>query len=628
MNDFLPISRDDMKKMNIDQLDFVFVTGDAYVDHPSFAHAIISRVLVSHGYTVGIISQPDWRDSGSVTILGKPRLAFLVSSGNMDSMVNHYTVARKRRGEDAYSPGGRIGLRPDRASAVYSNLIRSVYKDVPIILGGIEASLRRLSHYDYWSDKIRRSVLLDSGADIISYGMGEKSIVEIAEALEAGISVKDLCYIRGTVFRTSLRSFEDDDALWLPSYENVRDQKEKYAESFMLQYENTDPYHAKRLVEAYEDDCIAVVQNPPAYPLSTQEMDDVYELPYTRTYHPVYEKDGGVPAAVEIKFSITSNRGCFGGCSFCALNFHQGRIIQSRSAESILREARELTREPDFKGYIHDIGGATANFYHPACEKQARSGSCKNRQCLYPKPCGNLNADHSEYVDILRRVRSLPGIKKVFIRSGVRFDYMLYDDNRDFLNELCAEHISGQLRVAPEHISDNVLKLMGKPPRAVYDRFLEEFKKANDKTGKKQFVLPYLMSSHPGSTLKDAILLACYIKKMGFSPRQVQDFYPTPSTLSTVMYYTGFDPRSGGKIYVAKTEKEKKMQRALIQYADPKNYNLVREALLQAGREDLIGFDQKCLIKPENRERKIQNKDLIKQKKKRKIRNIHKKAKR
>ena len=627
MKEFLPINRNDMKKMNIDRLDFIFVTGDAYVDHPSFAHALISRVLVSRGYTVGIISQPDWKDPGSIKIMGKPRLAFLVSSGNMDSMVNHYTAAKKRRSEDAYSPGGRMGLRPDRATVVYSNLIRSVYKDVPIVLGGIEASLRRLSHYDYWSDKIKRSVLLDSGADIISYGMGEKSIVEIADGLDCGIPVRDLTYIRGTVFRTSLKEFEDNDALTLPSFESVREDKEKYAESFMAQYNNTDPFQAKRLVEIYEDDGIAVVQNPPAYPLTTQEMDDVYELPYARTYHPVYEKEGGVPAAVEIRFSITANRGCFGGSRSCALNFHQGRIIQSRSEDSIVNEAIQLTKDPDFKGYIHDIGGATANFYHPACEKQLKHGSCKNRQCLYPQPCKNLNADHSRYLNVLKRVRNLPGIKKVFIRSGVRFDYMLCDKDDSFLDELCAEHISGQLRVAPEHITDNVLRYMGKPGRAVYDRFLDKFKKSNDKTGKKQYVLPYLMSSHPGSTLQDAIQLACYIKHMGFSPRQVQDFYPTPSTLSTVMYYTGIDPRTGERVFVAKSEKEKRMQRALIHFSDPQNYSLVREALIKAGREDLIGFDQKCLIKPDKKQQKAYNKDLIKQKKKRKIRNVHGKRK-
>lgn len=593
---FLPICREDMKQRGWDQVDFVYVIGDAYVDHPSFGHAIISRLLESRGYRVGIISQPDWKDKNSVTIYGEPRLGFLVSAGNMDSMVNHYSVSKKRRQNDAYTPGGVMGKRPDYAAVVYGNLIRQTYKKTPIILGGIEASLRRLAHYDYWSNKMKRSILLDSGADIISYGMGEHSIVEIADALDAGIAVEDLTYIDGTVVKVkSLDSVYD--AITLPNFESVKEQKRKYAESFYTQYCNTDPFVGKRLVEPYSEH-LYVVQNPPAKPLTTMEMDDVYALPYMRTYHPSYEKMGGVPAIEEIKFSLTSNRGCFGGCSFCALTFHQGRIVQVRSHESLIQEAEGFTKEKDFKGYIHDVGGPTANFRQPSCQKQLEKGVCPKRQCLFPKPCSNLNADHRDYIRLLRKLRQIPKVKKVFIRSGIRFDYLLADKDPAFLRELCEYHVSGQLKVAPEHVSDAVLQKMGKPENKVYEEFVDKFFKMNDKLGKKQFLVPYLMSSHPGSTLKEAVELAEYCRDMGYMPEQVQDFYPTPSTISTCMYYTGLDPRTMEEVYVPKNPHEKAMQRALIQYRNPANYELVKEALLKAGRGDLIGFDEKCLIRP------------------------------
>lgn len=593
---FLPISLQDCKDRGIDQLDFVYVIGDAYVDHPSFGHAIISRVLESYGYTVGIISQPDWKDPESITILGEPRLAFLVSGGNMDSMVNHYYVSKKRRPADAYTPGGVMGKRPDHAVVVYSNLIRQKYKKTPIILGGIEASLRRMAHYDYWSDALKRSVLLDSGADLISYGMGEKSIVEIADALNSGIDVGDITFIRGTVYKA--RTTEQvADGIFLPSYEQMCADRKEYANSFRIQYENTDPFSAKPLIEAY-DHHIYVIQNPPSMPLSVMEMDDIYDLPYMRTYHPSYEKAGGVPAVSEIKFSLISNRGCFGGCSFCALTFHQGRIVQVRSHESILKEAKEMTKDPDFKGYIHDVGGPTANFRAPACKKQLQKGVCTNRQCLFPKPCPNLVADHRDYVELLRKLRKLPGVKKVFIRSGIRFDYLLCDKDDTFFHELLKYHVSGQLKVAPEHICDAVLSRMGKPENAVYERFIRKYEDYNRKIGKKQYVVPYLMSSHPGSTLKEAVALAEYIRDLGYMPQQVQDFYPTPSTMSTVMYYTGVDPRDMKPVYVVKNPHEKAMQRALIQYRNPENYGLVKEALHLVHREDLIGFGSKCLIPP------------------------------
>lgn len=593
---FLPISKEDMQKAGIEQLDFVYIIGDAYVDHPSFGHAIISRVLEAHGYSVGIISQPDWKDDDSITVLGKPRLGFLVSAGNMDSMVNHYYVSKKHRTSDAYSPGGEAYKRPDRAVIVYGNLIRKTYKDVPVIIGGIEASLRRLAHYDYWSDSLRRSVLLDSQADIISYGMGENSIVEIADALSSGIDVKDISFIPGTVYKT--RDISGIyDGIVLPSYEEMKAKPKRYAESFAIQYQNTDPYNGKYLIEEYPHE-VYVVQNPPQKPLTTEEMDAVHELPYMRTYHPSYEKKGGVPAIAEVKFSLTSNRGCFGGCNFCALTFHQGRIVQVRSHESLLREAEVMTKDPDFKGYIHDVGGPTANFRHPSCEKQMTKGVCRNKQCLFPKPCSNLHIDHTDYLTLLRKLRSLPGVKKVFIRSGIRFDYLLADKDDTFFTELLKFHVSGQLRVAPEHISDTVLSQMGKPERSVYEQFVRKYDKINGKVKKEQFLVPYLMSSHPGSSLKEAVELAEYLRNTGCKPEQVQDFYPTPSTVSTVMYYTGIDPISGKKVYVCRNPHEKAMQRALIQYRDPKNYDLVREALIKAGRQDLIGFDKKCLIPP------------------------------
>lgn len=595
-NDFLPISKEDMRRRGIEQLDFVYVCGDAYVDHPSFGHAIITRLLESYGYTVGIIAQPDWKQNDSIAILGEPRLGFLVSAGNMDSMVNHYSVSKKRRKTDAFSPGGVMGKRPDYAAVVYCNLIRHTYKKTPIIIGGIEGSLRRLAHYDYWSNKVKRSILLDSGADLISYGMGERSIIEIAEALAAGIDVKDITYIRGTVFRTQDPYFIED-AIVLPSYDEISTNKEAYARSFYIQYQNTDPFQAKKMAEAYPHG-IYVVQNPPQKPLSMQEMDDVYALPYTRTYHPIYEKDGGIPAISEVKFSLISNRGCFGGCNFCALTFHQGRIIQTRSHASILAEAKQMIQSKDFKGYIHDVGGPTANFRHASCKKQLEKGVCTNRQCLFPTPCKNLTVDHKDYLSLLRKLRQLPGVKKVFIRSGIRFDYLLEDKDDRFFRELCQYHVSGQLKVAPEHISDNVLRYMGKPPVEVYDRFKEKYRKINEQIGKKQYLVPYLMSSHPGSTLKDAIALAEYLRDLGYMPEQVQDFYPTPSTISTCMYYTGLDPATMQPVYVSHNPHEKAMQRALIQYRNPSNYDLVYEALKKEHREDLIGFDQHCLIRP------------------------------
>ncbi|KAA8501600.1 YgiQ family radical SAM protein [Mediterraneibacter catenae] len=625
---FLPVDRNDMIERGWDSVDFVYVIGDAYVDHPSFGHAIISRVLESHGYRVGIISQPDWKDKKSIQVFGEPRLGFLVSAGNMDSMVNHYSVSKKRRKTDAYTPGGEMGKRPDYACVVYGNLIRQTYKKTPIILGGIEASLRRLAHYDYWSDRLKRSVLLDSGADIISYGMGERSIVEIADALDAGIPVNELTYIDGTVVKIKDRD-RIYDAEFLPSYEDLKADKKTYADSFYTQYLNTDAFNGKRLAEPYSDH-LFVVQNPPSKPLSVSEMDDVYSLPYTRTYHPSYEAKGGIPAISEIRFSLISNRGCFGGCSFCALTFHQGRIVQVRSHESLLKEAEIITKEKDFKGYIHDVGGPTANFRHPSCKKQTEHGVCRNRQCLFPKPCGNLDADHSDYVSLLKKLRELPGIKKVFIRSGIRFDYLLADRKRDFLKELCQYHVSGQLKVAPEHVARPVLSLMGKPEHSVYEKFTEEFYKMNAKIGKKQYLVPYLMSSHPGSTLKEAVELAEYCRDLGYMPEQVQDFYPTPSTLSTCMYYTGLDPRTGQKVYVPKNPHEKAMQRALIQYRNPELYDLVLEALKRAGRMDLVGFGPKCLIRPRRSNEKQfsgtrTDKAPRPRKKKKTIRNIHKK---
>ncbi len=596
MKDFLPITKEEMSARGWDEVDFAYVIGDAYVDHPSFGAAIISRVLEANGYRVGIIAQPDWKDDESINVFGRPRLGFLVSGGNMDSMVNHYSVSKKRRATDAFTPGGVIGKRPDYATVVYCNLIRHTYKNVPIIIGGIDASLRRLAHYDYWSDSLKRSILLDSQADIISYGMGEKSIVEIADALASGLAASDITFIDGTVYKT--KKLEDVyDYELLPSYDELKADKLNYAKSFYTQYSNTDPFSGKRLVEPY-DGGRYVVQNPPAKPLSQTEMDRVYSLPYMRDYHPSYKALGGVPAIEEIKFSLASCRGCFGGCSFCALTFHQGRIIQSRSHRSLLVEAEKMTHEEGFKGYIHDVGGPSANFRKPACDKQLEKGVCKNRQCLFPKPCPNLKVDHGDYVELLRKLRALPGVKKVFVRSGIRFDYVMADKDDTFINELCKYHVSGQLKVAPEHVSDKVLALMGKPQNHVYRAFIEKYNKVNKKHGMNQYVVPYLMSSHPGSSLTEAIELAEYLRDIGYMPEQVQDFYPTPSTISTCMYYTGVDPRNMQPVHVTHNPHEKAMQRALIQYRNPANHALVEEALKKAGREDLIGYDAKCLIRP------------------------------
>ena len=617
---------EEVQQLGIEQLDFVYVTGDAYVDHPSFGHAIITRLLQAHGYHVGIIAQPDWKNEDSIAVLGTPRLGFLVSSGNMDSMVNHYYVSKKHRDSDAYTPGGAPYKRPDHATVVYSNLIRRKFKNIPIIIGGIEASLRRMAHYDYWSNSFKRSILLDSQADLISYGMGEKSIIEIADALNSGIAVKDLSFIAGTVYKTKDISSLYDYEL-LPSYDAMTAEKIQYAKSFKIQYDNTDPFNGKTLVEPYPNG-VYVVQNIPQKPLSMQEMDDVYALPYQRTYHPCYEAQGGVPAISEIKFSLVSNRGCFGGCNFCALTFHQGRTIQVRSHDSIIAEANQMIQAPDFKGYIHDVGGPTANFRKPSCQKQLEIGVCKNRQCLCPKPCPNLEVDHSDYLSLLRKLRALPNVKKVFVRSGIRFDYLTLDRDDTFFQELVEHHISGQLKVAPEHICDAVLSKMGKPKNAVYEAFTEKYHRLNQKLGKNQFLVPYFMSSHPGSTLKEAVALAEYLRDIGYMPEQVQDFYPTPSTMSTVMYYAEVDPVTMKPVYVCKNPHEKAMQRALIQYRNPKNYELVREALKLAKREDLIGYDKKCLIKPRKtavEPANGQNQQNKKNKKKKKtIRNIHK----
>ena len=621
---FLPVSRKEMKERGWDQVDFVYISGDAYVDHPSFGHAIITRLLESRGYRVGIIAQPDWKTPDSVTVFGEPRLGFLVSAGNMDSMVNHYSVSKKRRKTDAYTPGGVMGKRPDYACVVYGNLIRQTYKKTPVILGGIEASLRRMAHYDYWSDKLKRSILLDSGADILSYGMGEHSIIEIAEALDAGIPVEEITYINGTVVKAkNLDSVYDAEIL--PSFEELKADRLTYARSFYTQYLNTDAFNGKRLVEPYSD-YLYVVQNPPALPLTEIEMDDIYSLPYMRTYHPSYEALGGVPAISEIRFSLISNRGCFGGCSFCALTFHQGRIIQTRSHQSLLDEARQITKEKDFKGYIHDVGAPPPISRHLPFKKHLKSGACKNRQCLFPAPCKNLNADHSDYVRLLKELRAIPKVKKVFIRSGIRFDYLLKEEDRTFLRELCEYHVSGQLKVAPEHVAAPVLSLMGKPEHKVYEQFTEEFYKMNKKIGKEQYLVPYLMSSHPGSTLKEAVELAEYCRDLGYMPEQVQDFYPTPSTLSTCMYYTGVDPRTMKPVYVPKSPHEKAMQRALIQYRNPELYDLVSEALHKAGRTDLIGFGPKCLIRPRKfADQKKNEREKNSSQKKKSIRNVHRK---
>ncbi|GAA0179427.1 YgiQ family radical SAM protein [Clostridium sediminicola] len=603
-NEFLPTSNEEMKKRNIDELDFIIITGDAYVDHPSFGTAIIGRVLESEGFTVGVISQPDWNDVSHFKKLGKPKYGFLINSGNMDSMVNHYTSSKKRRKKDLYSPGGEIGKRPDRAVIVYSNRAREAYKNVPIIIGGMEASLRRFAHYDYWSNKIRRSILIDSKADLLIYGMGEKTVVQIANLLSYGKDIKDITDISGTVF-LSKNIDNYINSVIVPSYEECISNKKAFGDSYKLEYYEQDPIRGKKIIQKHGDRYL--VQNKPQMPLTVKEMDTVYNLPYTRTYHPSYEKKGGIPAISEVKFSITSHRGCYGGCSFCALNFHQGRIIQKRSEKSIVDEAKLMTTLDDFKGYIHDVGGPTANFRNVSCNQQLKQGTCSHKQCVSPKPCKNLNVNHSEYLNILRKIRKIPNIKKVFVRSGIRFDYLIYDKNDTFFKELCKHHISGQLKVAPEHINDNVLKLMGKPENAVYERFKQKYEAINKNLNKKQFLVPYLISSHPGSTLNTAIELAQYIKKMNYTPEQVQDFYPTPGSLSTTMYYCEYNPLTGEKVYVPKTEAEKNMQRSLLQFSLPQNYKLVKKALIQAKREDLIGSNKNCLIS--NHPPKVKNKN-------------------
>ncbi len=595
-NKFLPICKQDMIDRGWEELDFVLVTGDAYVDHHSFGTAIISRVLESAGYKVGIIAQPDWKTTDDFMKLGKPRLGFLVNSGNMDSMVNHYSVSKKHREKDMYSPGAKMGLRPDRATIVYCNKIREAYKNVPVIIGGIEASLRRFAHYDYWSDKVRKSMLVDSGADMLIYGMSEKQIVEVANALNDGFEPKYIRHINGTCYvADSLEEIYDDYVL-IPSYKEVCDDKIKYVQAFKVQYDEQDPYRGKAIVQKHSDKY--VVQNKPEIPLNRSELDAVYALPYQKTYHPVYKKDGGIPAIEEVKFGIVSSRGCFGSCSFCAITFHQGRAVQSRSQNSIVDEAVGITKLPDFKGYIHDVGGPTANFRKAACKKQVTKGACKNRQCLHPEPCKNLEVDHSEYLQLLRKLRKLPDIKKVFVRSGIRYDYVMADKDNKFLRELIEHHVSGQLKVAPEHIAEEVLHHMQKPAGNMYDKFRQKFFAINEQLGKKQYLIPYLMSSHPGSTLNSAIELAEYLRDTGYQPEQVQDFYPTPGTLSTTMFYTGIDPLTMQPVYVPKSKTEKAMQRALLQYRAPRNYDLVHTALVQAGREDLIGIGQRCLIKP------------------------------
>ena len=594
MKGFLPICRRDMEERGWNELDFVFISGDAYVDHPSFGPAIICRLLEKHGYKVGIIPQPDWHNTKDFDRLGKPRLGFLVSAGNMDSLLNKFTAAKKVRHEDAYSPGGQAGHRPERATIVYCNRLRELYPDVPIIIGGIEASLRRMAHYDYWSNAIRRSILVDSQADLLIYGMGERAILEIAADLQQGVEVANIQDVHGTCYRVPNKDYAWD-YIELPSFEAVRKDKKTFAEAFKIEYLEQDPIRGRKLLQQNDEWC--VVQNPPAMPLSEEQMDEVYGLPYMRTYHPIYEKAGGVPAIKEVQFSLVSQRGCFGGCNFCAIISHEGRIIQRRSHASLIREAKILTHMKGFKGYIHDVGGPTANFRRTSCDGQLKRGTCRGKPCLSPEPCKLLVADHSDYIKLLRELRSLPGVKKVFVRSGIRFDYLLLAKD-DFLYELCKYHVSGQLKIAPEHISDRVTRLMGKSNRAVYLRFVEKFRRMNERLGKKQYLVPYFMSSHPGSELSDAVELAEFIRDMGYHPQQVQDFIPTPGTLSTCMWYTGLDPMTGEKVYSAKSYEEKRMQRALMQYWLPKNHEIVRKALHLAHREDLIGFGPKCLVRP------------------------------
>ncbi|MCR4620615.1 MAG: YgiQ family radical SAM protein [Clostridiales bacterium] len=588
---FLPVTKEEMLSLGWEQPDFVYVSGDAYVDHPSFGHAIISRVLASAGYRICMLPQPDYHSCEDFKRFGRPRLGFLIGTGVVDSMVNNYTAAKKRRHDDVYSPGGKAGRRPDRALIVYANRIREAYTDIFIAAGGVEASLRRFAHYDYWDDKVRFSVLVDSGVDILMFGMGERTILEVASFADSGLPT-EACRIPGTcVLARNLPS----DAIELPSAEEVANNKASYCRAFMLEYNAQDPIRGKRLAQKHQSHY--VIQNMPCKPLSTRELDETYALNYTRKWHPMYDKNGGIPALKEVEFSLVSERGCFGSCSFCAITFHQGRIVTSRSKESLLQEARLLTEKKNFKGYIHDVGGPTANFRHPSCDKQLKTGTCFNKQCLYPKPCPNIDPDHSEYIDILRSIRSLPKIKKVFVRSGIRYDYMLLDRKNSLLDELVQHHISGQLKVAPEHIAPNVLSYMGKPGKDVFEEFRRQFEQSNKKYGKNQYLVPYFMSSHPGCTLKDAIMLAEYLRDTHLHPEQVQDFYPTPGTLSTCMYYTGLDPRNMQKVYVAKNLHDKALQRALIHYNLPENHDLVIEALKKAGRYDLIGSSPKCLVR-------------------------------
>lgn len=598
-NGFLPITKEECDARGWGQVDFVYVNGDAYVDHPSFGASIITRVLEKEGFRIGFLAQPDYKSAEDFKRFGKPRLGFLVSAGNIDSMVAHYTASKKKRSYDYYSPGGQAGKRPDRAVIVYCNRIREAYGDVPIIIGGIEASLRRFAHYDYWDNKIRRSVLVDSRADILTYGMGENIILKIAKLLDRGVPVKKIRGERGTCYLCKREDEVNFPVACEFDYNIIKESKEEYARAFGIQYKNQDAINGRAIVEYYDNK--KLVQNPPAFPLEREELDRVYALPYMRNYHPVYEKDGGIPAISEVKFSITHNRGCFGGCNFCALAFHQGRSVRSRSIESVVKEAEIIASMPDFKGYIHDVGGPTANFRYPACKKQLEKGVCSNRKCLVPKPCPNLEVDHSEYIELLNRIQEIPKVKKVFIRSGIRFDYMIYDKSDAFFRKLVKEHVSGQLKVAPEHCSSNVLKYMGKPDVSVYDRFREKYFRLCEECKLEQYLVPYLMSSHPGSELSDAIELALYLKDLGLNPEQVQDFYPTPGTASTVMYYTGINPLDMKKVYSPDDYREKLMQRALLQYKRPENRNLVREALIKAGREDLIGFEGRCLVKPDMR---------------------------
>lgn len=595
-NKFLPICKKDMEERGWEVCDFIIVTGDAYIDHHSFGTAVISRVLENAGYKVGIISQPNWNNIDDFKKLGRPRLAFLVNAGNMDSMVNHYTVSKRIREKDYYSPGGKMGLRPDRATIVYCNKVREAFKDVDILIGGVEASLRRFAHYDYWSDKVRQSILIDSGADLLVYGMSEKQIVEVANYLNDGFPAKYIRSVAGTCYTVDSLDELYEEYIEIPTFKEVASDIEKYCEAFRIQYEEQDPFRGHTLVQRNLDKYVVI--NKPERPLVREELDIVYGLPYQKDYHPIYEEQGGVPAIEEIKFSIVSSRGCSGNCSFCAITFHQGRIVTSRSQDSIVKEAEDITEFKDFKGYIHDVGGPTANFRKASCEKQLIYGACKKKQCMSPSICKNMEVDHSEYLELLRKVRSVKGVKKVFVRSGLRYDYIMADKKRDkFIKELSEYHVSGQLKVAPEHISENVLKYMGKPAGKVYDEFREKFFRINKELGKKQYIIPYLMSSHPGSTLKDAIILAEYLRDIKYQPEQVQDFYPTPGTLSTTMFYTGLDPFTMKKVYVPKTKEEKAMQRALLQFSKPKNYNIVYDALVKAGREDLIGNGPKCLIK-------------------------------